>query len=176
MKRYLIAVLSFILVVFAAAGTVFKEDAETEYLRIHIRADSNDEKDQAVKYLIKDAVVDFLTPFIAECDDKKKAESVLKKNLSSIELIADGILAENGFTYKSAAKLKSEEFPTRTYGELTLEKGYYDALIIELGSGKGDNWWCVVYPPLCFTKTGAGYVYKSKIYEIIRKFFDNKEK
>ena len=58
----------------------------------------------------------------------------------------------------------------KRYGDFTLEQGFYDALIIELGSGKGDNWWCVVYPPLCFTGKGANYVYKSKILEIIKRF------
>ena len=60
------------------------------------------------------------------------------------------MLEARGFTYRSSVKLAVERFPTRTYGDLTLGEGYYDALIVNLGSGEGDNWWCVVYPPLCF--------------------------
>ena len=75
------------------------------------------------------------------------------------------------YVYKSRAVLREELFPTRTYDNLTLESGFYDALIVELGEGKGDNWWCVVYPPLCFVESGHGYVYKSKIVEIIKNFF-----
>lgn len=74
------------------------------------------------------------------------------------------------FSYRSKASVREEEFPTRVYEDLTLDAGYYDALILELGSGKGDNWWCVVYPPLCFTGGECGYVYKSKILEIIESF------
>ena len=69
-----------------------------------------------------------------------------------------------------------EEFPTRVYGGLTLENGFYDALIIELGSGKGDNWWCVVYPPLCFSGEGTNYVYKSKLKQIINDFYEKQKR
>ena len=142
-----------------------------EYLRIHVRANSNAQIDQNVKYLVKDKIVEYLTPFIAGCDTKKKAESMLKSQLSSIEHVADGVLCSSGFKYKSRAKINNEQFPTRVYGELTLDGGYYDALIVELGDGKGENWWCVVYPPLCFTGSGTNYQYKSKIWAIIKSFF-----
>ena len=66
--------------------------------------------------------------------------------------------------------LKREDFPTRTYGEKIFPGGTYDALIISLGRGEGDNWWCVVYPPLCFT--GEGVEYRSLIYDFIKRFFN----
>ena len=68
------------------------------------------------------------------------------------------------------AKINNEYFPSRTYEDLTLNEGWYDALIISLGTGEGDNWWCVVYPPLCFTSGSCDIKYKSKILEIIRNF------
>ena len=86
--------------------------------------------------------------------------------------MANEILRQNGFSYSSHAKLCNEYFPTRSYQDLTLDEGFYDALILELGEAKGDNWWCVVYPPLCFVSanpTGEGVVYKSKILHIINK-------
>ncbi len=173
MKKLSIGFTLILLIALSAYALMVKTQAltHTEYLRIHIRADSNEESAQAVKYRVKDAVVDFLTPYIAECDTKSKAESMIEKRLSDIEAVADKVLCEQGFTYKSRAKISAENFPTRSYGDYTLEQGYYDALIIELGSGKGDNWWCVVYPPLCFTDTGAHYAYRSKILEIVREFF-----
>ena len=93
-------------------------------------------------------------------------------NLEEIEKVADSVLNENGFSYSSKAGVRNELFPTRKYDDLVLDGGYYDALIIELGDAKGDNWWCVVYPPLCFTGEGQGYQYKSKIKEIIDNFFN----
>lgn len=172
MKKFCITFTLFLIIILSvvAVGLNPRENARTEYLRIHIRADSNETAAQSVKYRVKDAVVAFLTPFIAECDTKSKAEIMLTEKLSEIEKVADKVLYEQGFDYKSRAKINTEKFPTRSYGDFTLEQGYYDALIIELGSGKGDNWWCVVYPPLCFTGSGTNYVYKSKILEIIRRF------
>lgn len=177
MKKTCISFFALAIIILSVAGLcATRELPQTEYLRIHIRADSNDEKAQAVKYLVKDAVIEYLTPYVAECDTKIKAKTLLVDRLEDIERVADNVLKENGFDYKSRANVKNEKFPTRVYGNFTLDSGFYDALIIQLGSGKGDNWWCVVYPPLCFTgDVGAGYVYKSKIYEIIRKFTEHKE-
>ena len=172
MKGFCISFLLVLIIIVTAAACVVDtgSNVHTEYLRIHIRADSNERQAQAVKYKVKDAVVEFLTPYIAECDTKDKAEKTIGNLLPEISAVADGVLKEEGFNYTATAKINTENFPTRSYGNFTLSEGYYDALIIELGSGKGDNWWCVVYPPLCFTGSGAGYVYKSKILEIIRKF------
>lgn len=165
----------FILIASVIGGALTFKPQKTEYLRIHIRANSNLEKDQQVKMLVKSAVVDFLTPLVSEIDTTTEAEEKLTKNLSKIENVADNVLKNNGFSYRSKAKIKEEKFPTRTYGELILPVGYYDALIIELGEGEGDNWWCVIYPPLCFTGEGKNYVYKSKIEQIINKFFNKKQ-
>ena len=152
------------------------QTTNTEILRIHIRADSNDEEAQQVKYKVKDAVVKLLTPNLIDCDTKQKAQEKIQSLLPEIEKVSDNVLEINGYDYKSRAKVNQEQFPTRVYGGLTLESGFYDALIIELGSGSGDNWWCVVYPPLCFTDGESGYVYKSKINQIIKEFYEkNKE-
>ena len=173
MKNVLLILLAAVIVIACAAGLVPKEEtAHAEYLRIHIRANSNDEQDQSVKYEVKEKVVGFLTPLLTECDSKEKAVRIISDNLSNIEKIADGVLNLRGYPYTSKAKIRNELFPTRVYESLTLESGYYDALILELGEGAGDNWWCVVYPPLCFTGSG-NYVYKSKIKSIIDGFFSN---
>lgn len=147
----------------------YKENVNSEYLRIHIRANSNSEEDQNVKYKVKEGVVDALIPLICNAKSKEDATEIINKNMKYIEKVADEILKKEGFDYTSNGKIKNEEFPTRVYENLTLEEGYYDALILNLGSGKGDNWWCVVYPPLCFlsTNNSTNYVYISKIWEII---------
>ncbi|MBR1983436.1 MAG: stage II sporulation protein R [Clostridia bacterium] len=169
--------ITFLILTIIVLGVVAKTNGNlfqtnTEVLRIHIRADSNQTEDQQVKYKVKDAVVEFLTPKLSDCNTKSKAEETIKSLLSEIETVCDGVLEENGYDYKSKAKINVEEFPTRVYGGLTLENGFYDALIIELGSGSGDNWWCVVYPPLCFTGEGKNYVYRSKLKQIINDFYE----
>ena len=140
-----------------------------DFLRMHIRADSNEESAQKVKYKVRDEVVAYLTPLVADYQTSAQAMQSIENNLTAIERVATAALSSNGFSYGAYASVKTERFPTRVYGEYTLPSGEYSALIIELGSGKGDNWWCVVYPPLCFTAT-PNVVYKSKILEIIRKW------
>ena len=93
---------------------------------------------------------------------------MLNNNLHSTKDLIDCVLKDNGFAYKCSIEINNEFFPTRTYDELTLEADYYDALIIKLGDGVGDNWWCVMYPNLCFNDI-QNVVYKSKIVEIIEK-------
>ena len=148
------------------------DGAETEYLRIHVRANSNEQVDQQVKYKVKDEVVKFITPYAAECVNKQTAMKIISGILPEIESVCDRVLKENGFSYTSRAQVRAEQFPTRVYGDVTLESGIYDALIIELGSGTGDNWWCVIYPPLCFTSATQDVEYRSIIYDIIHKFFN----
>ena len=150
--------------------SVEKQDT-SGYLRIHIRADSNDEAAQAVKYLVRDALVEQLTPLVAEYDSKAEALIGVQAHLREIEQTAMKVLRRNGFLYGATATLSVESFPTRVYNGYTLPSGEYSSLIVRLGSGKGDNWWCVVYPPLCFTApSGQNVVYKSKIAEIIQKW------
>ncbi|MDE7401761.1 MAG: stage II sporulation protein R [Clostridia bacterium] len=174
MKKLLIG---FMVIIAVIATVVFVskagngEKADTDYLRIHVRANSNEQIDQSVKYKVKDAVVEFITPYAAQCTDKERAMEIIKGILPEIEKVCDRVLKENGFSYTSRASVRAEEFPTRVYGELTLESGIYDALIIELGSGTGDNWWCVIYPPLCFTSGNGNVQYRSAIADIINKFF-----
>ena len=148
----------------------------SDYLRIHIRANSNDEIDQNIKYKIKDEFVNFLAPQLAFCNTKQEVVDMILSQKQNLENLANCILKDNGFYYSSKVKINQEMFPTRSYDGHTLESGIYDALIVELGSAKGDNWWCVIYPPLCFTEysksSSLSVVYKSKILEIIKQFFN----
>lgn len=165
----------------AAVGVLlfaFGENDKTDksaYLRIHIRANSNGVQDQNVKYLVRDRVVEFLTPAVSQCATKAEAKARLSGMLGEISSVAEEVLRENGFSYGARAEIRRENFPTRVYEDVTLEAGVYDALILELGGGEGDNWWCVVYPPLCFS-AGSNIVYRSRIAEIIKKFFGEKER
>lgn len=141
-----------------------------DYLRIHIRANSNSVEDQNVKYKVKDSVVEYLTPYITECESFEDVVVMVETHKESLENVADEVLRSNGFDYVSNVEIDNEYFPTRCYESFVLSADYYDAIIINLGSGQGDNWWCVVYPPLCFKDT-KNVMYKSKIAELIKKYF-----
>ena len=179
MKNSCIIFLTLIIIILAAVGGFASQTSGAgtrncdEYLRIHIRANSNSDEDQAVKYLVRDKVVEYLTPVVGECESKSEAIEKINEKVLEISQVASKTLCENGYFYGGKAKLREENFPTRVYEDVTLPTGVYDALIIELGEGKGDNWWCVVYPPLCFSggKAAAGnIVYKSKIAEVIKEW------
>ncbi len=175
MKNFCIIFLSFVIIILTAVGfsgaLPNSEPTPADYLRIHIRANSNESIDQTVKYAVRDEIVEYLTPLVAACQKKEEALEKIEEALPRITQIADGVLRARGFFYGAKARLKEESFPTRVYGEYILPAGEYSALLLELGSGSGDNWWCVVYPPLCFTG-GENVVYKSKIQEIINRFFE----
>ena len=167
----LITILTFVIIV-GVTSKVENTNYNGEVLRIHIRANSNNVCDQEVKYIIKQELVNYITPLLTNMESKQDVENIILNNKSNMEEIANLVLKENGFNYESNIKLCSEEFPTRSYNGLTLESGFYDAVIVELGSATGNNWWCVIYPPLCFTEYSQNnekVVYKSKIMEIIDK-------
>ncbi|MEG2084142.1 MAG: stage II sporulation protein R [Clostridia bacterium] len=167
MKKYL-AILMFSILLVGAVLIIPKNQTQTDYLRIHIRANSNEQIDQDVKYLIKDKVVAHLTPLLQNTKTKEEAIEIIKKNSLALQKIADVTLAYNNYNYTSNICVKKEEFPSRSYNKTTLPAGVYDAVIIELGKAKGDNWWCVVFPPLCFVATPSDNIeYASKIKELI---------
>lgn len=148
-----------------------KQGQNTAYLRIHIRANSNLEQDQNIKYKVKDAIVAYLSPRLEGGKTIEQAKQIVKAELLNLETISNKVLGENNYTYTSNASINNETFPTRAYDGFVLESGFYDALIVNLGGGEGDNWWCVVYPPLCFVGQENGQiVYRSKLVEIIEDF------
>ncbi len=166
MKNFVLAVVALIGIVGIVLFCGFKTE-DKNLLRIHVRANSNNEQDQSVKYEVVNALIDFITPLVAMCETLEEAKIVLKESFEEIEFEVEKVLTKNGFTYNASVAINNEYFPTRTYDEWTLESGFYEALIVNLGSGEGDNWWCVVYPPLCF-RTNAPIKYKSIIVEIIK--------
>jgi len=147
--------------------------APKDFLRIHVRAHSNEVNDQLVKYEIKNKIVEGLTPIIASCSSKQEMIDTIKLHKNEIEQMSNDILLAHSFNYTTSILIKEEYFPSRMYNDTTLESGVYDAIIVNLGEAKGNNWWCVVYPPLCFiNQTNNNFIiYKSKILELIEKFF-----
>lgn len=180
MKKILAVFLLINVVLSIAVFSGCNNDGEvnSDCVRIHIRANSNLDADQSVKMNVVAAVVEYLTPVLAECETASEAKTAIEDNLAEIESVADKKLAELGEDYKATASLSVEDFPTRQYLDYVFPSGKYDALIIELGEGAGDNWWCVAFPPLCFVPAEEGsdnFKYKSKIVEIIEDYFGSKD-
>lgn len=166
-------ILSFVAVAIIAIAIVFCGQKETsaneDYMRIHIIANSNSQQDQNIKYMVKDAVVEFLIPVLAEAENKAEAETLINQNLAKVEEVANAVLRTQGMTYTSRISIVYEEMPARAYDNLVLEEGIYESLNIVLGEGNGDNWWCVVFPAVCFLNSNnfQNLEYISKIWDII---------
>ncbi len=164
MKKIILVMLCFCFVFLG--GCSFNNNES--YLRIHIRANSNSTSDQNIKYEVKDLCVEYLSEYVKNCKSVTQVKNVLNEKIPKLEKLIDAFLKQKGFNYNCNIKINNEFFPTRTYDNLTLDADYYDALIVNLGTGNGNNWWCVVYPPLCFNTNGS-IVYKSKIKELLSK-------
>ncbi len=135
-------------------------------IRMHVVANSNSEADQTVKLKVRDAVLQSIRGDLSRVADQKEAKRYLKENLPKIRSIARETLKKAGFDCEVAVSLCKEAFGTREYDTFTLPAGVYDALRITIGSGEGQNWWCVAFPSLCTgataeefqaSATGAGF-------------------
>lgn len=170
-----ICIIVFLLILIIVGSLILPNGQEYDYLRLHIRANSNLAIDQNVKYEIKEKIVEYLTPLFSDVKSKSEAIKIVENCSVDIKYICDNLLREKGFKYNCKVKIENEYFPTRSYQNTTLESGFYDAVIIELGEAQGDNWWCVMYPPLCFVnnfENNNQIKYKSKVLEWINSFFD----
>lgn len=150
MKKLIYCIVAVVVVICLALNLPTQKQQDYDYLRIHIRANSNSDLDQNVKINVKDSVVAYLTPQLCNVKSKQQAFDIVAKEKDNITLIACNTLKANGLKYGANVRLSNEFFPARTYANTTLKSGYYDAVVVELGDAVGDNWWCVVYPPLCF--------------------------
>lgn len=168
MKKVCIS-LAFVLIIIVSAISFAGTGGQTEYVRIHIRANSDSEIDQSIKYEVRDLVVSYLTPYLENVETKEEATKVIENQKTAVKRLIDGLLIRKSFAYSSNVRINNEYFPTRKYEQETLSAGYYDAVIVELGNAEGANWWCVVYPPLCFG--GEKVKYRSIIVETLEELF-----
>lgn len=136
----------------------------SKILRFHVLANSDAECDQAVKMEVRDAVGTYLQPLLEEADSLEETKQIIARNLKSVVATAEETLKANGYDYTVSARITRVDFPEKTYGTYTFPKGEYEALQIMIGEGKGQNWWCVLYPNMCF---------KGSVFEVIEEEAEN---
>ena len=139
-------------------------------IRLHIIANSNNSGDIATKLTVRDNVLDFLNGELVHLTDVNTAMRYIRGRLNQITGIANRVLMQSGSNQRATSRFGVTHFPTIAYQSGTLQAGYYNALIIYLGAGAGSNWWCVIYPPLCFLPStnqtgGEGIRYRSFIWD-----------
>lgn len=126
--------------------STLQQQIATQVLRFHIRANSDTVADQQKKLRIKQSLLEWLTPILSENTSKSETIQCIRKNLPDIRKEATRMAAPERVT----VTLQKEWFPEKTYGTCTFPEGIYDALRVDIGQAKGHNWWCVLYPSLCF--------------------------
>lgn len=137
---------------FGSETTAPSLSLENRILRLHILAAGNDTASQEIKLHVRDAILAHLQTAIADVSTARDAEAVLSPLLPEIISVANRTLEEYGVSYSARAEITTEFFPIKQYGSLLLPPGEYRALRIVLGEGAGKNWWCMLYPSLCFTE------------------------
>lgn len=125
-------------------------------LRFHVLAASDTKEDQELKLKVRDAVGVYMEEELADALNKSESEELVRLHLGEIEAVAEQTIKEAGYDYPVTASLAYVEFPEKTYGAYVFPAGTYEALEVVIGEGKGHNWWCVMYPNLCF----SGSVYE----------------
>ena len=126
-----------------------QRDLADRVVRLHVLANSDTEEDQALKLRVRDAVLDRTTEILEQSADRESAEALLRESLPELEALAEETVRANGYDYAVTAELADMAFPTKEYDGFALPAGEYLALRILIGEGAGQNWWCVVFPPLC---------------------------
>lgn len=126
------------------------EDIANEIIRFHVIANSNTDEDQALKLKVRDKAIEFVSNSLKESNSLEESRKFIIENKSNIESIAKSVIIENGYDYNVTSSLSRENFPDKIYGDVVFPQGEYEAYRILIGEAKGENWWCVMFPPLCF--------------------------
>ena len=121
-----------------------------DIIRFHVIANSDSQDDQALKLIVKETLVSNLSPVLRNVDTLSQARDILTDQLTNIQELAETTLLENGYSYPVTVSLGDSYFPLKVYGDYSFPPGTYEALRVQIGAAKGKNWWCVMFPPLCF--------------------------
>lgn len=160
-KRFLIIFILFItyilLSIFSYSNAV-SSDISNSVFRLHVIANSDSKEDQDLKYLVRDELIKYMNTISENISSKEEAIRLVEENKEEFYTIAKKVISDNGFNYDVNIEIGNFSFPMKTYGDISLPAGFYDALKVEIGSALGQNWWCVMFPSLCFVDVSSGIV------------------
>ena len=161
LKRFLVLIILFSIYVFICAFSyvnAVSANISSSVFRLHVIANSDSAEDQNLKYLVRDALIDYMNSVSKNSNSKDEAISIAYQHKSDFYKIAKKVINDNGYDYNVNISIGNFAFPTKNYGDISLPAGYYDALKVEIGNASGQNWWCVMFPPLCFVDISTGIV------------------
>ena len=160
-KRFTILFLLLFLYIIISATTYTNavcSDISDSVFRLHVIANSDSSEDQNLKYLVRDNVLKYMNEITNGVTSKEEIIKIISNNLENFKKLAQNTVYENGYTYEISVEIGNFNFPTKRYGDISFPAGYYDALRIKIGNAEGKNWWCVMFPPLCFIDVSSGIV------------------
>jgi stage II sporulation protein R len=144
------------------------DEVKNELIRFHVIANSDTEEDQNLKLKVKNKVIDYLYPYLNASESLEQSRKIIKDNMGEVKKLAEQVIKDNNYKYGVKTELSRENFPEKSYGKITLPQGNYEAFRIIIGSGQGKNWWCVMFPPLCFVDETKAEVEYDKTEERIK--------
>jgi len=135
---------------FLSYRTYIQHEFASQLIRFHVIANSNSLEDQTLKLHVRDVIVKEMKERFRQASSRQEAEQIVQSSMNEIKELAQAQIKREGKDYQVAVMMGDFAFPTKTYGNLTLPAGNYHAVRIVIGEGKGKNWWCILFPPLCF--------------------------
>lgn len=158
-KRFLILFILFLSYTFICAfsyASSVSSDISDNVFRLHIIANSDSEEDQNLKLIVRDNIINYMKEISSDISTKEEAIDIISSHLTEFHYIATQTIKEAGYDYSVNLSIGKFDFPTKEYGDISLPSGIYDALRIEIGEANGHNWWCVMFPTLCFVDVSSG--------------------
>ena len=142
--------------------------------RLHVIANSDSKEDQELKLKVRDELLSYMNIISKDSTSKQEAMQIANEHKEEFTQIAEKVIKENGYNYTVNVQIGKADFPTKYYGDITLPAGTYDALKVQIGEANGQNWWCVMFPPLCFVDVSTGIVPDNSKQEL-KQSLDNEE-
>ena len=161
LKNGFILIFLLFLYVFICANsyvTAVSDDLSNAVFRLHVIANSDSDEDQNLKLKVRDNLLQYMNTISSDCSTKEEAISIANMHKEDFYKSAKQTISDNGYDYDVKINIGNFYFPTKNYGDISLPAGMYDALRVEIGEAKGKNWWCVMFPSLCFIDVSSGIV------------------
>ena len=150
--------IAFIIVSAISYASAISENISNSVFRLHVIANSDSEEDQNLKYIVRDKLLEYMNTLTSGITSNDAAIEIAKAHEKDFYNIAKKTIKENGYAYDVKVEIGNSYFPTKYYGDISLPAGFYDSLKVEIGNASGQNWWCVMFPPLCFVDMSTGIV------------------
>lgn len=160
-KFIVILSILFLIYIFFSAYSYVSAISDNMYnsvFRLHVIANSDSDEDQNLKYIVRDNLINYMNEKTNTFTSKEDIIEYVKNHIEDLKNIAEMTVKEQGYNYSVTVEIGNFEFPTKTYGDISFPAGNYDALRVKIGNANGRNWWCVMFPPLCFVDVSTGIV------------------